>query len=195
MKSKSGIAPVREFVDRGVAVAIGTDNCSCSDTQNMFHSMKLFVGLSAVSKLEPGPPYAKDALRAATLGSARTAGKEKEIGALTPGMKADLFLLDLTDPSYLPFNSAARQTVFAESGRAVRLVMVDGRVVVENGRVTTLDEAALRESLAAVMPKLAQDRARVLEQAQKIYPYILEADRRVWAEDVGTHRYIGPSPN
>ncbi|OGA73300.1 MAG: hypothetical protein A3G81_03665 [Betaproteobacteria bacterium RIFCSPLOWO2_12_FULL_65_14] len=195
MKSKSGIAPVREFVDRGVAVAIGTDNCSCSDTQNMFHSMKLFVGLSAVSKLEPGPPYAKDALRAATLGSARTAGKEKEIGALKPGMKADLFLLDLTDPSYLPFNSAARQTVFAESGRAVRLVMVDGRAVVEDGRVTTLDEAALRESLAAVMPKLAQDRARVLEQAQKIYPYILEADRRVWAEDVGTHRYLGRSPN
>jgi guanine deaminase len=190
MKSKSGIAPVREFVDRGVSVAIGTDNCSCSDTQNMFHSMKLFVGLSAVSKLKPGPPYAKDALRAATLGSARTAGKENEIGALQSGMKADLFLLDLTDPSYLPFNSAARQTVFAESGRGVRLVMVDGRVVVEDGRVTTIDEAALRESLAAVMPQLWKDRARVIAQAEKVYPYILEADRRVWAEDVGINRYL-----
>jgi 5-methylthioadenosine/S-adenosylhomocysteine deaminase len=192
MKSKSGIAPVREYVDRGVRIALGTDNCACSDTQNMFHSMKLFVGLAAVSKLEPGPPYAKDALRAATLGSARTAGKESEIGALKPGMKADLFLLDLTDPSYLPFNSAARQTVFSEAGRAVRLVMVDGRVVVEDGRVTTVDEAALREELAArIMPRLRADRDKVLEQAAKIYPYILEADRRVWAEDVGTHRYIG----
>jgi guanine deaminase len=195
MKSKSGIAPVREFVDRGVRVALGTDNCACSDTPNMFHSMKLFCGLAAVSKLEPGPPYAKDALRAATLASARTAGKEKEIGALKPGMKADLFLVDLTDPSYLPFNSAARQTVFAESGRAVRLVMVDGRVVVQDGRVTTIDEAALRESLAAVMPQLWKDRAKVLEQAEKLYPYILEADRRVWAQDVGTHRYIGPAPD
>jgi guanine deaminase len=195
MKSKSGIAPVREFVDRGVAVALGTDNCSCSDTQNMFHSMKLFVALAAVSKLEPGPPYARDALRAATLGSARTAGMEREVGALKPGMKADLFLVDLDDPSYLPFNSAARQTVFSESGRAVKLVMVDGRVVVEDGRVTTIDEQALRESLAAVMPRLREDRARVLEQAQKMYPYILEADRRVWAEDVGTHRYLGSAPN
>lgn len=195
MKSKSGIAPMREYVDRGVSVALGTDNCSCSDTQNMFHSMKLFVGLSAVSKLEPGPPHSRDALRAATLGSARTAGLDQEIGALKAGMKADLFLLDLTDPSYLPLNSAARQTVFAECGRAVKLVMVDGRIVVEDGRVTSIDEAALREELAAIMPRFRSDRDKVLREAQKIYPYILEADRKVWAEDVGTHRFIGPSPN
>jgi guanine deaminase len=145
-----------------------------------------------VSQLEPGAPYAKDALRSATLGSARTAGKEHQLGALKPGMKADLFLLDLTDPSYLPLNSAARQVVFAEAGRAVRLVMVDGRVVVEDGRVTTVDEAALREELAArIMPRLRADRDQVLEQASKIYPYILEADRRIWAEDVGVHRYLG----
>lgn len=192
LKSKSGIAPMREYVERGVRVALGTDNCSCSDTQNMFHSMKLFVGLAAVSKLEPGPPYAKDALKSATLGSARTAGKEHELGALKPGMKADLFLLDLTDPSYLPMNSAARQVVYSEAGRAVRLVMVDGRVVVEDGRVTTVDEAALREELAArIMPRLRADRDKVLEQAAKIYPYILDADRRMWAEDVGVHRYLG----
>jgi guanine deaminase len=195
MKSKSGVAPMREFVDRGVSVAIGTDNCACSDSPNMFQSMRLFVGLAAVSKLEPGPPYAKDALRAATLGGAKTAGLDAQIGALKPGMKADLFLVDLTDPSWLPFNSAARQAVFSESGRGVRLVMVDGRVVVEDGRVVSIDEAGLREALAAVMPQLWKDRASVLEQAAKIYPYILEADRRVWAEDVGTHRFIGPRPN
>jgi guanine deaminase len=154
--------------------------------------MKLFVGLAAVSKLEPGPPHAKDALRAATLGSARTAGKESDLGALKAGMKADLFLLDLNDPSYLPLNSAARQAVFSEAGRAVRLVMVDGRVVVEDGRVTTVDEAALRAELGArIMPRLRADRDKVLEQAARIYPYILEADRRVWGEEVGTHRYIG----
>ena len=195
MKSKSGIAPVREFVDRGVPVAIGTDNCACSDTQNIFHSMKLFVGLAAVSKLEPGPPYAKDAIRCATVAGAKTAGMENEIGALKPGMKADLVLLDLTDTSYVPMNSAARQTVFAEAGRSVKLVMVDGRVVMKDGRVTTIDEAALRELVAEVMPQLIKDRAKVLEQADKMLPYILEADRRTWAEDVGVHRYIGPSPN
>jgi guanine deaminase len=195
MKSKSGVAPMREFVDRGVPIAIGTDNCACSDTQNMFHSMKLFVGLAAVSKLEPGPPYAEDAIRAATIGGARTAAMDNDVGALKPGMKADLFLLDLTDSSHVPLNSAARQTVFSEAGRAVRLVMVDGRVVVEDGRVKTIDEAALREQVAAVMPQLREDRARVLEQAERIYPYILEADRLTWREDVGTHRYLGKSPN
>jgi 5-methylthioadenosine/S-adenosylhomocysteine deaminase len=157
----------------------------------MFHSMKLFVGLAAVSKLEPGPPYAKDAIRAATVGSARTAGMEKDLGSLKPGMKADLFLLDLNDSSYLPFNSAARQVVYSEAGRGVKLVMVDGRVIIEDGKVTTIDEGALREAVAGVMPTLLRDRAKVLEQAGKIYPYILEADRRVWASDVGTNRYIG----
>jgi hypothetical protein len=73
--------------------------------------------------------------------------------------------------------------------------MVDGRVVVEDGRVKTIDEAALREQVAAVMPQLREDRARVLEQAERIYPYILEADRLTWREDVGTHRYLGKSPN
>lgn len=190
LKTKSGIAPVRQLFERGVSIALGTDNCSCSDTQNMFHSMRLLCGFSAVSRVEPGPPYASDALRAATLGSARTAGMEGELGALRPGRKADLFLVDLTDPSYLPLNSAARQTVFAESGRAVRTVMVDGRIVVDNGRVTTIDEAALREELARVMPALRADRDRVLAQAGRLWPYILEADRRVWAEDVGINRYL-----
>ena len=73
--------------------------------------------------------------------------------------------------------------------------MVDGRVVVKDGRVTTVDEAALRELVAEVMPGLIKDRAKVLEQADKMLPYILEADRRTWVEDVGVHRYIGPSPN
>jgi cytosine/adenosine deaminase-related metal-dependent hydrolase len=191
MKSKSGVAPMRLFVKHGVNVAIGTDNCACSDTQNVFHSMKLFVGLAAVSELEPGPPYASDAIRAATEGSARTAGLEGQLGALKAGRKADLVILDMSDSSYLPLNSAARQVVFSEAGRAVETVIVDGKVVVQDRRLVTIDEAALHEAVASIMPTVRRDREVVSARVKQFLPHVLEADRRVWAHDVGIHRYIG----
>jgi cytosine/adenosine deaminase-related metal-dependent hydrolase len=70
LKTRSGVAPVRAYLDAGVKLALGTDNSSCSDAQNMFQAMKLFNGLAAVSDPEPGPPTAPDALRAATLAGA-----------------------------------------------------------------------------------------------------------------------------
>ena len=157
LKTRSGVAPIRTYVRKGVNVALGCDNCSCSDSQNMFQSMKLFAGLAAVTHPEPGPPTAADAIRAATIGGARTAGLEGRIGALRPGMAADLFILDLTDPSFVPLNSVARQVVFTEGGRGVETVIVDGRVVVADRKITTIDERALREEVAGLMKVLRKD--------------------------------------
>jgi cytosine/adenosine deaminase-related metal-dependent hydrolase len=61
-------------------------------------------------------------------------GLDAEIGTIAPGRRADLVLLDLTDPAWLPLNSATRQLVFSEAGRGVDTVLVDGRVVVRGGR-------------------------------------------------------------
>ncbi len=85
LKTRSGIAPIRTYLRNGVNVALGCDNCSCSDSQNMFQTMKLFAGLAAVTQPEPGPPTAADAIRAATVGGARTAGLGGRVGALRPG--------------------------------------------------------------------------------------------------------------
>ncbi|HVL34175.1 MAG TPA: amidohydrolase family protein [Burkholderiales bacterium] len=191
LKTKSGVAPIRPYLEAGVPLALGCDNCSCSDAQNMFQSMKLFTALAAVTHPEPGPPTARDALAAATLAGARTAGLESDLGALKPGLKADLAILDLTDPSFVPLNSVARQLVFTEAGRSVEHVMVDGRFVLRDRRITSIDEAALREEVAELMVALRRDLDVVLQRNERMLPYLLEAHRRVWQSDIGLNRYIG----
>ena len=191
LKTRSGIAPIRSYMNRKVNVGLGCDNCSCSDAQNMFQSMKMFAGLAAVCDPEPGPPTAANAIWSATVAGARTAGLAGRIGEIKPGMAADLSIIDLTDPSFVPLNSAARQVVFTESGRGVETVIVDGRIVVRERKITTIDERALREEVAALMKVLRKDIDAVVARNQKLMPYLLEAHRRTWATDIGLNRYVG----
>jgi guanine deaminase len=191
LKTRSGVAPFRKFLDAGVNVGLGCDNCSCSDAQNMFEAMKMFCCLAAISEPLSDRPTAADALRAACLGGAHAAGLGDRLGAVEPGRYADLTLIDLSDPSYVPLNSAARQLVFTEAGRGVRTVVVDGRVVLDQGRVTTIDEAALREEVSDAMVELAADAARVDERLEPIRAAILEAVRRSWESPYPEHRYVG----
>lgn len=191
LKTRSGVAPIRTYIRKGVNVALGCDNCSCSDSQNMFQTMKLFAGLAAVTQPEPGPPTAADAIRSATIGGARTAGLEDRIGALRPGMAADLFIVDLTDPSFVPLNSVARQVVFTEGGRGVETVIVEGRVVIADRKITTIDERALREEVAGLMKVLRKDIEAVTKRNDAMLPYLLEAQRKTWEVDIGLNRYVG----
>jgi 5-methylthioadenosine/S-adenosylhomocysteine deaminase len=191
LKTRSGVAPIRTYLRKGLRPALGCDNCSCSDAQNMFQSMKLFAGLAAVSQPELGPPTAADAIWSATVGGARTAGLEGQIGTLRPGMAADLSIIDLTDPSFVPLNSVARQIVFTEAGRGVETVIVDGRVVIADRKVMTIDERALREEVADLMKVLRRDVEAVAKRTDAMLPYLMEAQRKTWQVDIGLNRYVG----
>ena len=190
LKLKSGIAPVCDLRDSGVRLALGCDNCSCSDVQSVFQAMKMFCLLAAVSEPEPGPGLAHEVLRHATLGNARTAGLDRELGAIRPGYKADLILIDLDDVAYLPYNSAARQLVYTESGRAVESVIVDGRIVMKERKVKTIDEDALRREVTGLMRHFIADYEAIVASRKRALPYMLEAHRKVWQADVGMNRFI-----
>ncbi len=188
LKTKNGVAPIRALLQAGVNLGIGCDNCSCSDAQNMFQAMKTLTFLAAISDPADGPPDAVDAFRAATVGGARALGLDT--GRIAPGMAADLVLLDLADPVYQPLNSAVRQIVYGESGRGVETVIVGGRVVMRDRGLATIDEAALRRDLAALMPGFRDDAAAVFARNAPLRPHIAAADRRIWAEDIGFSRYV-----
>ena len=190
MKLKSGVAPVCDLCDSGVRLGLGCDNCSGSDVQSMFQAMKTFCLLAAVSEPEPGPGLARQVLHHATMGNARTAGLDKCLGAIRPGFKADLVLIDLKDVAYLPYNSAARQLVYTESGRSVDTVVVDGKIVVKDRKTLTVDEEALRREVADLMRSLNADFDKILESRKKALPYMLEAHRRAWQPDIGMSRFI-----
>lgn len=190
LKLKSGIAPVVDLRESGVRLGLGCDNCSGSDVQNIFQAMKLFCLFSAVSEPEPGPGLAHEALRYATMGNARTAGLGDRLGAIRPGYTADLVLIDLDDIAYLPFNSAARQLVYTETGRGIETVVVDGRVVVRDRKATTIDEDALRREVAGLMRHFIADYDEVLRSRERALPYFREAHRRVWQADLPLHRFL-----
>jgi len=189
-KLKSGIAPTVDLRESRVRIALGCDNCSGSDVQNMFQSMKTYCQISAVSEPEMGPQITHDAVRYATLGSARSACLSDTIGALRPGYRADMMLLDMTDTAYLPFNSACRQLVYTETGRAIDNVIIDGRVVVRDRKVTTIDEAALRDEVAEHMKSFIADHEDIVRSRASAVPYMLDAHRRVWRTDVGMNRFM-----
>ena len=191
LKLKNGVAPLLGLRKAGVNVALGCDNCSCSDCQNMFQSMKMYALLAQASQGEPSGVLACDAIDAGTIGGARALGLAGEIGEVREGCRADLALIDLSEPSYLPFNSAARQLVYAESGRGVRTVIVDGRIVVRDGRATMVDEAALAAEIAELSEASDRDYAALVERQAPAVPYLLRANAALAKADLGINRFVG----
>jgi guanine deaminase len=178
LKMKCGIAPIRALQKANVRIGLGCDNCSCSDAQNMFMAMKLYALLAAVSDPIPGPPQAGNALRAATEAGAEGARLGQAVGRIAPGCKADLTLIDMSDPSWSPMNSAARQLVHVEAGRGVRHVIVNGAVVVRDRKLTTMNEQDIYDAVAAVMPGFRKDFAAISERVQRLQPWLDQAHRR-----------------
>jgi guanine deaminase len=192
LKMKCGIPPILALQQAGVRIGLGCDNCSCSDAQNMFMAMKLYALLAAVSDPIPGPPQAANALRAATEAGAEGARLGGMIGKIAPGLKADLTLIDMSDPSWSPMNSAVRQLVHVEAGRAVRHVIVDGAVVVRDGKLTAMDESEIYAAVEAVMPGFRKDFATISERVKKLQPWLDEAHRRFVATEMDFDRVFIP---
>src|SRR6266853_110812 len=156
MRLGSGLADARAMLDAHVNLGIGTDGASCSDNQNMYEAMRLASFVSKVQGPDTGRWLStREAALAATEGSARTLGLGDRIGRIAPGYKADLVLLDLDHPNWMPFNDPVNQLVHCEDGTAVDSVMVGGRLVVEHRRILTVDLARLRDRATASRDRLA----------------------------------------
>jgi 5-methylthioadenosine/S-adenosylhomocysteine deaminase len=156
MRLGSGLADARAMLERRVNLGIGTDGANCADNKNMYEAMRL---ASFVSKVQ-GPDWrrwlsTREAALAATEGGARALGFAGKIGRIAPGYKADIVMLDLDHPNWLPFNDPVNQLVHCEDGTAVASVMIGGRLVVDNRRVTTVDLDRLRDRVAAARERLA----------------------------------------
>jgi 5-methylthioadenosine/S-adenosylhomocysteine deaminase len=191
LKLKSGIAPILELHRAGIDVALGCDNYSCAETQNIFIAMRLLCLLPAVTDPQPGPIDAAYALRAATLAGARAVGLSSAIGAIKPGMLADLTILNLNEPAFVPFNSAARQIVFSECGRAVETVLVNGRPVVRDGKLMTMDEVGLAAAAEKIAPAFRRDAQALAARNADLAAPLLSAGRKAWKVPLGFERYIG----
>jgi guanine deaminase len=155
MRIGSGLADARTMLERRVNLGIGTDGATCADNQNMYEALRL---ASFVSKVQ-GPEWrrwltTREAALAATEGSARALGFGERIGRIAPGWKADLVLLDLDHPNWIPLNDPVNQLVHCEDGTAVDSVMIGGRMVVQNRKPVGVDLATLRDRAEAARERL-----------------------------------------
>ena len=161
MKLASGTAPVPEMLEAGVDVGLGTDGAASNNDLDLFQEMDSMAKLHKLVRGDPTAITARQALTAATMGSARALNLGEAIGSLEAGKKADLVILKLTGASAIPFYDPYSMAVYSLDGDDVDTVIVDGKVVVEGGNLLTID----RQELGAKVKMLQQAVMRSLTKS------------------------------
>lgn len=158
LKLGSGIADIRALRDAGITVGIGADGAACNNRLDGFDELRL-AALLAASLHGPGAISAQDALAMGTCDGAKAMRLDGEVGTLEVGKKADVIVLD-ADKLAGPAGDPATRIVYGGGARAVRDVIVDGRLVVRDFRPLTLDADEVRARANEALPALAA-RARI----------------------------------
>ncbi|MFZ1198552.1 MAG: amidohydrolase, partial [Desulfobacterales bacterium] len=140
MKLASGIAPVPELLRAGVCVALGTDGCASNNDLDLFLEMDSAAKLHKVGTLDPTVLDAATVLRMATIEGARALGLGRVTGSLEAGKTADLIVIDTARPHLTPMYNPVSHLVYTVRGSDVATVVINGRLVMENGRLLSLDE-------------------------------------------------------
>ncbi len=187
----SGVMPYYALRAAGVPICLGSDEMNTDDTANMWFVAKTAALLQTVARPEYRDwPAAPEMLAALTRGGARALRRADRLGQLAPGFRADIALVDLDTHAFTPLNDLRRQLVFCEDGSSVRYTIVEGRVVFRDGRVTTVDEKALRAEARALADSAHGTFARAESEARRLEPYYRQMYLKTAAREVGFTRWL-----
>jgi 5-methylthioadenosine/S-adenosylhomocysteine deaminase len=139
MKGASGLSRVPDLLGAGVAVGLGTDGAASNNNLDLFEEMDTAAKVHKLVRGDPTVMAARDVFRLATIDAARALGLSDRIGSLEPGKLADLAIVELNEPELTPLYDVYSHLVYAIKGSHVRTVVVDGKLVVRERRMTTLD--------------------------------------------------------
>jgi len=189
LRMQSGIAPVNRFLEAGVRVTLGTDEATINDDKDMFQEMRLALKLHRVPGIENKPPTAYQIFQMATMNGSYDCGFGDCIGALKPGKRADMVLVNLKniEEPYLDPDVSIVDAI-VQRGRSIDVdtVIIDGEVVLRGGRLTRVDsEALFRELKESLNRPLLPHEIERRELSRLILPYL----RRFYA---GTMDRISP---
>jgi len=145
MKLASGVAKVPEMLQAGVTVSLGCDGGPSNNCHDMVREMKLAALLHKVHSLNPLVMPAETVLEMATVNGSEAIGLSNEIGAIMPGKKADIVLVDFRKPHLTPLHNPVSHLVYAANGSDVHTVIVEGKILMENREVKTIDEQRVLE--------------------------------------------------
>ncbi len=154
MKISSGVAPVLELLDQEVPVGLGTDGPASNNDLDMWEEMRIASFLQKVTRMDPEALPALTVLRMATSVGAQAIGLGEEIGSLTVGRRADLIHLALDDVHFVPTYDVVSHLVYVADEQDVTSVVVDGKVVMREGDILTLDEARVAREAQALADRI-----------------------------------------
>lgn len=187
LKLGAGIAPVPALLAAGVPVGLGTDGASSNDSQNMFETLKAAAIVQRPVVARGRWPSAMDALRMCWDGGARALGQK--VGRLASGYRADIVLLRTGGLRIGPKDQVANQLVYAELGRSVETVLVEGEVVVRGGRVVSVDADAIRRDAQRLVEGIWSSLAERERRFGEVAPMLERLEREVRALPVGFSRF------
>jgi 5-methylthioadenosine/S-adenosylhomocysteine deaminase len=144
MKLASGVAPVPEMLRENMPVGLGTDGAASNNDLNLWEEMDTAAKLHKLISKDPKVVTAEEAFEMATLRGARALHLEKEIGSIEKGKRADLAIVDLNDLNQTPSYNIYSNLVYATKASDVRTVIVEGRVIMRDRRLLTLNEETIK---------------------------------------------------
>lgn len=160
MKLASGAAPVPALLAAGVPVGLGTDGASSNNNLDMMEEMRLAALLNKVFSLDPLAVPAPQAVAMATENGAEVLGLGGVTGKLAPGFKADITILDMTASHWYPRHDRLSLLVYSAAAADVHTVMVDGKVLLDARRLTTIDEERVKREAGARGLRLVESRRK-----------------------------------
>lgn len=157
MKLGNGFAPIPEMMEKGINVCLGTDGAASNNSLNLFKELHLLTLIHKGTHKTPQCISATEGFKMATINGAKALGLEDKIGSIEVGKKADLAILDLKKPSLQPINNLIAGLSYSADGTEVETVFVDGKKVVENGKVLNLDEDLVYKKVNEIIKRLTLD--------------------------------------
>ena len=157
MKLGNGFAPVFKMLEAGVNVCLGTDGDGSNNTQNLFQEMNFASLVYKGSEGRAKCVDAEDVVKFATLGGAKALRREGELGVIAEGALADLILLDLTEPEFVPRNDLVSALCYSANGSEVVTMMINGELVMEKRRILTFDEEEVYQKCTEMVEKLGMN--------------------------------------
>ncbi|HEU4770482.1 MAG TPA: amidohydrolase [Pyrinomonadaceae bacterium] len=159
MKLASGVAPVPSMLAEGVLVGLGTDGAASNNDLNMWEEMDTVAKLHKVFSGDPKVISAQQAFELATIRGAQALHLEKEIGSLETGKRADLLIIDRDTLNQIPLTNIYSDLVYATKGSDVQTVIINGRVVMRNRRLLTLNETVVKSEARTLRDQIIKSLA------------------------------------
>ncbi|MEM2910905.1 MAG: amidohydrolase [Candidatus Bathyarchaeia archaeon] len=156
LKLASGISPIPKMLEKGVTVSLGTDSPCSNNTADMFEAMKMAAILHKGVNGDPTLMPAQKVLRMATLDGAKALSWEKEIGSIKVGKKADIVIVNFAKPHLCPVYNEVSHLVYAAKSADVEIVIINGKIVMENRKLTTLNIEKVMEAAEKAKTRLLE---------------------------------------